>query len=472
MTSSSHSAESGYSSYTGGGGGGGGVTGAPSHDELELSGVMNRTHISGGRAAEAASQPSQQQHDRTSRTKQASSGVNRAPRQLLLRDRGATAQTDTSQTRIQLPGSHTRDTCTDVVLHSQSEDVVQFEDNPVYEPTSVAKDNKPQPRSVPTHRDKTSPPSTPPKPPNVTSPSRIKGIVSELNKQAISEDSAQHNSNSRNSPIHSKVKQSPVKTVPKPSWTAGSRQGFVKGSETDEGEYGDVEGIPRIRDSESDNEYSYATADSVFQSGLMQLSDSGYCYVDPKAPPRDVLQATAQRIMEASSSGSSTGAKPKTTLHGRGDPSRVPAKPPRKSKPASSSSSNVFNQGPGSPDGAYEPVAVPKSASNGSSGGDATGAQGPHHGGGSSASSGDEMYAPVDLRPPVRSTSQEVSDGHQRKTTDAVVCRLSKLARLTVRKVHFELSFWSCGLRQAAAKCWVRLSLLGNLHRFPKQLKI
>ena len=420
LSSSSHSAESGYSSNLGGGGR---LTAGPSSEELELSSHVTNIHITGN----GDSQVSYQQ-EHTVQDKTVTQVFDSPPRRLDIRDDGnlSPSRSHASHSVVKLPGSHEHETCTDdasipsITDCSDVDDAV-FEENPLYSSTTSSSTND-QLRNVPTTNIddvKNSHITT-------TSPKKIKDIVSELNR-SISEESA-HNPRS-NHQTH--PKQSPVKVAPKPAERNISGKRRVNQTvAAEDHDYADVV-APNLMvnnnggqkgSAQDQSEYMYAEAyaetTGPIKPSLVQPGPSGYCYVDPDLA-RNPLQAAAQKILSESHQQNeqltrSAGAKPKTPHHnvppgGKKPPVKAPAKPPRKSKP----STNVLNtdyedvEAPAE-EGAYEPVTVqsinsrsmPKSASHDA--GEDSHRLHPvayrKHEGGSSGSSVEDVYALVEAK--------------------------------------------------------------------------
>ena len=353
-------------------------------------------------------------------------------------------EVDASQAHlaVKLPGSHTRETCTDDIMSLPSpedptlgdEEVFLTEENPVYGARNVPTG----PTDVPVNRQKS--PTPPPKPQkniSLSSPTRAKNTVPGV-KKSISEGN--YNAQRRHQasppkqpPPHSKIKPpSPVKNVPKPverNVATGNRKGFVDKKSANE-DYIDVEAIhpaerfanqkARSPDTEkSGHSYAYPTDDDMFKPFVQ---DTGvYSYADPDAA-HTPLQATAQRLLQAEAQrkdAASAGAKPKVanTAQSKNHGKNAPSKPPRKPKPDITTTTNVFNAKSTSPtadasisDWVYEPVNVPRSASNGSTEDDAYCPVEYRHKAVSSGSSVDEMYSHVESKSArlVRSTSHEV----------------------------------------------------------------
>lgn len=442
LSTSCHSAESGYSSNasvghstlrTG--------TGPPNltSEELDLCSQVSNLHISGG-SPRAASE-SQVAYLRDKKIQ------GDKPRKLLMRDKTghkSVPEVDASQAHlaVKLPGSHTRETCTDDIMSLPSpedptlgdEEVFLTEENPVYGARNVPTG----PTDVPVNRQKS--PTPPPKPQkniSLSSPTRAKNTVPGV-KKSISEGN--YNAQRRHQasppkqpPPHSKIKPpSPVKNVPKPverNVATGNRKGFVDKKSANE-DYIDVEAIhpaerfanqkARSPDTEkSGHSYAYPTDDDMFKPFVQ---DTGvYSYADPDAA-HTPLQATAQRLLQAEAQrkdAASAGAKPKVanTAQSKNHGKNAPSKPPRKPKPDITTTTNVFNAKSTSPtadasisDWVYEPVNVPRSASNGSTEDDAYCPVEYRHKAVSSGSSVDEMYSHVESKSArlVRSTSHEV----------------------------------------------------------------
>ena len=417
LSSSFHSAESGYSSNMSGAGR---VTTVPSNEELELSSQVTNIHISGNGDSQVSYQQEHTLQDKTV------TQVFDSPRRLNFRDEGHLSPSTghASHTFVKLPGSHKGDTCTDdasipsIGDCSDIDDAV-FEENALYASTSSTTANE-QLRNVPTtNMDDV-------KNSHITSPKKIKDIVSEMNR-SISEES------SRNNLTHSK--QSPVKVAPKPAERnlSGKRQGLVDQTIVDDDDYVDVV-VPKSTGNtnggqmgsvQDQSEYMYAKAYSEtsgpIKSSLAQLGPSAYCYVDPSAV-RNPLQAAAQKIMTESQQhehpARSAGAKPKTCHQNAppGGKKAPPAKPPRKSKP----SSNVFKDYEDvevpADDGAYEPVTVQNISSRGmpkSDSGEDTTRLHPvayrKKDAGSSGSSAEDVYALVEAKSHGSTISQEVN---------------------------------------------------------------
>ena len=416
LSSSSHSAESGYSSNVSGDN----VTKALSSEELELSSHVTNIHISGKGDSQVSYQ---QQH--TFQEKTVTQECDNS-RRLYIRGQGHRSPTKdhSSQTVVKLTGSHERETYRDdMFIQSGSEhdtDDVVFVDNPLYSATNKLCSVPTNLEDKPVHEFKNS---------HITSPKKVKDIVSEMNK-SISEESA-----SDLNETHSR--KSPVKVAPKPAErnSSGKRQGFADETLVDDSDYVDVVIVksPGSNDlhkssvqEQSGYVCSYAEAGSPTKSSPVHPGPSGNCYVDPNAVGSP-LQAAPRKFLTAlqqnEHSTGSTGAKPKTTYNappgGKKLLGKVPPKPPRKPKP----STKVLNQGYEVIEvqpivGTYELVTVqnistrrvPGSASHESAeeGNKYCPVDYRRQEGGSSGSPAADVYAVVESKPRRASISQEV----------------------------------------------------------------